>query len=150
MVKEQVANKIAAVVNDLFCPKVSPIIALKWKEIEDMASYLIENQPPCVNKVIQSQSYHKDGSVDYIECDELTMSSEGNRVLTTQVHKESICSVKGHEENTSQITDNKLTDPVCGQINLKVNDDNREKHKRTALRPKRIRRPPQKREKDFL
>jgi hypothetical protein len=30
--KEHVANKIAAVVNDLFIPKVSPIIALKWKE----------------------------------------------------------------------------------------------------------------------
>jgi hypothetical protein len=47
------------------------------------------------------------------------------------------------------ITDNKLTDPVCGQINLKVND-NQEKHKRTALPPKRIQCPPQKCEKDFF
>ena len=46
--------------------------------------------------------------------------------------------------------DNKLTEPACDQINLKVNDDNQEKHKRTGLPPKRIRRPPQKREKDFL
>jgi hypothetical protein len=98
--KKHVANKIAAVVNDLFSPTVSPIIASKWKEKEDMTSYLIKIQPPCENKMIQCQSYHKGGSVDYIECDELTVSSEGNPVLTTQVPKESICSVKGHEEST--------------------------------------------------
>ena len=28
------------------------------------------------------------------------------------------------------IMENKLTEPVCDQINLKVNDDNQEKHKR--------------------
>jgi hypothetical protein len=46
--KEHRANKITSVINDLFSQKVSLITALKWKEKEDMMSYLIENQPPCV------------------------------------------------------------------------------------------------------
>jgi hypothetical protein len=33
--KEHVTNKIAAMINYLFSQKVSPIIALKWKEQDD-------------------------------------------------------------------------------------------------------------------
>jgi hypothetical protein len=54
-------------INDLFSQKVSPVITLKWKEKEDMTSYLIENQPMCIkeidvsgsNKMIQLQCYQK-------------------------------------------------------------------------------------------
>jgi hypothetical protein len=101
--KEHVANKNAAVINDLFSQKVSPITALKWKEQGDTTSYPTENQPLCVkeadvsgwNKMFQSQSYQKADSVDYIECDGLSVSSEVNQVLKTQVPKESICLAKG-------------------------------------------------------
>jgi hypothetical protein len=34
----------AAVVNKLFSQKVSPAIVLKWKQEEDLTSYLTENQ----------------------------------------------------------------------------------------------------------
>jgi hypothetical protein len=78
------------------------------------------------------------------------MSSEENQVLKTQVPKESICLAKGNKESISLIMHNELIDPVCDQINSKVNDDDEEKHKRTVLPPKRTWRSPQKREKDFL
>jgi hypothetical protein len=100
--------------------------------------------------MIQSQFYQKGDSVDCIECDGPTVSSEENQVLKTQVPKESICVVKGNKGSTSSIMDNELTDPVCDQINSEVNDDDQEKHTRTALPTKRIRRPAPKREKDFL
>jgi phage terminase small subunit len=92
--KEQVANKIAAAVNKLFSQKVSPVIALKWKQQEDLASYLNENQSQSVNIEIPSQTYQKDASVNHVECDELTVLSEENRVSTTQVPKGSSCTVK--------------------------------------------------------
>jgi hypothetical protein len=40
--KEEVANKIAAVVNKLFSQKVSPAIVLKWIQQEGLTSYLTE------------------------------------------------------------------------------------------------------------
>jgi hypothetical protein len=91
---------------------------------------LIENQPPCVkeidvcgcNKIIQLQSYQKGDSIDYIECDGLTTLSEENRVLTTKVLKDSICSANENKESTSSIMVNKSTDPACNQVKLKVND----------------------------
>jgi hypothetical protein len=52
--KEHVANKITTVINDLFSQKLLPITTLKWKEKEDMATYLIENQPPCVKEIYLS------------------------------------------------------------------------------------------------
>jgi hypothetical protein len=62
-----------------------------------MTSYVIENQPPYVkdvdvsglNKMVQLQSYQKGDSVDYIECDVLTVSGGENRVLTSRILKES-------------------------------------------------------------
>jgi hypothetical protein len=81
-------------VNKLFSQKVSPVIVLKWKQQEDLTCYLTENQSQSVNIEIQSQTYQKDDSVNHIEYDELTMSSEEKRMLTTQVPKESSCTVK--------------------------------------------------------
>jgi hypothetical protein len=78
----------------LFSQKESPAIVLKWKQEEDLTSYLTETQSQSVNKEIQSQTYQKDDSVNHVECDELTMLSEENRVLTTQVPKESSCTGK--------------------------------------------------------
>jgi hypothetical protein len=92
--KEQVANKITAVVNKLFSQKGLPVIVLKWKQQEDLTCYLIENQSQSVNIEIQSQTYQKDDPVNHIECDELTMLGEERRVLTTQVPKGSSCTVK--------------------------------------------------------
>jgi hypothetical protein len=53
-------DRAAAVVNKLFGQKVSPAIVLKWKQQEDLTSYLTENQSQSVNKEIQSQTYQKD------------------------------------------------------------------------------------------
>jgi hypothetical protein len=144
------------VINYLFSQKWSPIIALKWKENEAMTSYVIENQPLYVkdvdvsgsDKMVHLQSYQKGDSVDYIECDVLTVSSEENRVLTPRVPKES--SASKNEECTSLIMVNKSIDPACDQVNSKVNNDDQEKHKGTVLPPKRTRCPPQKRDKDIL
>jgi hypothetical protein len=110
--KEQVANKIAAVVNQLSSQKVSPAIVLKWKQEEDLTCYLTENQSQNVNKEIQSQTYQKDDSVNHVECDELTMLSEENSVFT-QAPKESSCTVKRKKEsNTSGLIINRLTQTV--------------------------------------
>ena len=69
---------------------------------------------------------------------------------TTQVSKESICSAREDEESISTNMDNKQIDSTCEQINLRESDDDQDKHKRIALPSKRTRRPPQKRDKDFL
>jgi hypothetical protein len=72
---------------------------LKWKQEEELTSYLTENQSQSVNKEIQSQAYQKDDSVNHVECDGLTVLSEENRVLTTQVPKESSCTGKFQGES---------------------------------------------------
>jgi hypothetical protein len=105
--KEHVANKIAAVVNDLFSPKVSSLIALGSKEKSDIPSCPIENRSLCVKevdlsgckKLSQLQFYQNGDSVDYIECDGTTESSEENQVWTTQETKKNICSVRKNEES---------------------------------------------------
>jgi hypothetical protein len=56
-----------AVVNKLFSQKVSPAIVLKWKQEEDLTSYLTENQSQSVNKEIQTQTYQKGDSVNHVE-----------------------------------------------------------------------------------
>lgn len=89
-------------------------------------------------------------TVDCIECDGTIESSEVNQVWTTQVSKASICSARENEESISSNMDNKQIDSTCEQINLRENDDDQDKQKRTALPFKRTRCPPQKRDKDFL
>jgi hypothetical protein len=54
--KECVANKVTAVINDLFSQKVSRVIILKWEEKEDITSYLIENQPQSIKEIDVSGS----------------------------------------------------------------------------------------------
>jgi hypothetical protein len=75
--------------------------------------------------------------------------SEENHMLTTNILKESICSVNENEESTSSIIANKSTDPACDQVTVKVNNDDQEKYKGTVLPPKRTQRPPQQRERNF-
>jgi hypothetical protein len=113
------------VVNKLFSQKVSPAIALKWKQQEDLTSY----QSQSVSKEIQSQTYQKDDSVNHVECDELTMLSEENRVLTTQVPKESSCTGKRNKESIRSGLVNKLIDSDCDQVNLKAKNNEQKKQK---------------------
>jgi hypothetical protein len=126
------------VVNDLFSQKVSSLIALNWKEKSDISSYPIENQSPCVmevdvsgcKKMSRLQFYQNGDSVDYIECDGTTESSEEKQVWTTQETNKNICSVRENEESISLIMDNKRIDSTCEQINLGENDDDQDKHKK--------------------
>jgi hypothetical protein len=78
------------------------------------------------------------------------MLSEENRVLTTQVPKESSCTGKWNEGSIKFGLVNKSIDSDCDQINLKARNDEQKKQKRTVLSSKRIRSVPQKRENDFL
>jgi hypothetical protein len=64
--------------------------------------------------------------------------------------QESIFSANQNDESSSSAMANKSIDPACDQVELKVNDDDREKHKGTVLPPKRTLCPAQKCEKDFL
>jgi transcriptional regulator CtsR len=84
---------------------------LKWKQ-EDLTSYLAENQSQSVNKEIQFQTYQKTDSVNHVECDELTMLSKENRMLTSQIPKESSCIGKQNKESIRSGLVNKLIDPV--------------------------------------
>jgi hypothetical protein len=67
--------------------------------------------------------------------------SEVNSVWTTQVSRESISSARENEESVGTDMDNKQIHSKC---------DDQDKHRGTVLPFKRIRRPPQKLDKDFL
>jgi hypothetical protein len=117
---------------------VSPAIVLKWKQQEDLTSYLTENQSQSANKEIQSQTYQKDDSVNHVECDELTVLSEENRELTTQVPKEGGCTGKRNEGSIRSGLVYKSIDSDCDQINLKAKNEEQKKEKRTVSSSKRI------------
>jgi hypothetical protein len=114
--KQNAANRVAAVIKDLFSVKMTLPIGLKWKENGDMLSYSAVKQFPCVeevdvsscDKISQPQLYRNCDSVDHNECGVFTKLSEVNHAQTVQVYQESIGSNMGGEQEDLSCESNNL------------------------------------------
>jgi hypothetical protein len=146
--KEYTANRVTAVMRDLFTVKKSLPNALKWKENGDILNYPTVKQLPCVKVVevsecemiSQLQLYRNCDSMDQKECDVITKSSEEKHVMPVQLPQEIICTNKAREQ-----------EDLSWEINnLGRTDEDLDKQEITALPSKRIQRQPLKLSKDFL